>query len=132
VTQRRTRTPSDPVAAALAEVRAICLALPEATERISHGAPVFFVRKAPSFVMFENDHHGSGRLALWCASPPGAQEALIGGDPERFFKPPYVGPRGWIGVRLDRDLDWDTIAEIIEDAYRAVAPPKLAARIGER
>jgi hypothetical protein len=116
--------------AALKRVRALCLALPEATERLSHGAPTFFVKK--SFVMFMNDHHGDGRLAIWCAAPEGAQPALIGADPERFFRPPYVGPSGWVGVRLDVRPDWDEIAGVIEDAYRHVAPAKLLAILDAR
>jgi len=124
------RTSRDAAAAALKRVRALCLALPGATERLSHGAPTFFVKK--SFVMFHNDHHGDGRLAIWCAAPEGAQPALIGADQERFFRPPYVGPGGWIGVRLDVRPDWDEIAGIIEDAYRHVAPPKLVAVLDAR
>jgi hypothetical protein len=116
--------------AALKRVRALCLALPEATERISHGAPTFFVKK--SFVMFMNDHHGDGRLAIWSAAPEGAQAAMVGADPERFFRPPYVGPRGWVGVRLDVRPDWGEIAGVIEDAYRAIAPPKLVAVLDAR
>ncbi|MGH9212181.1 MAG: MmcQ/YjbR family DNA-binding protein [Acidimicrobiales bacterium] len=110
-------------------VRRICLALPEVTERLSHGSPTFFVRDRKTFVMYLDDHHGDGRLALWCAAPPGAQEELVEQDPERFFRPPYVGHRGWIGVRLDRDLDWDEITGIAEDAYRQVAPKKLVAKL---
>ncbi|MDQ6941082.1 MAG: MmcQ/YjbR family DNA-binding protein [Candidatus Eremiobacteraeota bacterium] len=117
---------------ALTRVRALCLALPEATERLSHGSPCFFVRDKKTFVMFTDDHHGDGRLALWCAAPEGAQEALTGADPERFFRPPYVGVRGWIGVRLDIRPDWDEVAGIIEDAYRVVAPPKLVAQLDAR
>jgi hypothetical protein len=117
---------------ALQRVRRLCLALPEATERLSHGAPCFFVRDKPSFVMFMNDHHGDGRLALWCVAPPGAQEILIGADPQQFFRPPYVGHRGWIGVRLDREPDWDRVSGLIEDAYRAVAPGKLVAALDAR
>ena len=124
------RPKRDPAGAALKRVRALCLALPEATERLSHGSPTFFAKK--SFVMFLNDHHGDGRLAVWCAAPEGAQPALIAADPERFFRPPYVGVRGWIGVRLDIRPDWDEIAGIIEDAYRHVAPPKLVAQLEAR
>jgi hypothetical protein len=108
-------------------VRAVALALPEATERLSHGAPTFFVRKA--FVTYHDNHHGDGRLALWCAAPEGLQAALVAGEPEHYFVPPYLGYRGWIGVRLDRDLDWDAIAGTIEDAYLEVAPARLAAQI---
>jgi hypothetical protein len=118
--------------AALDRVRALCLALPEATERPSHGSPCWFVRDKKTFVMFTNDHHGDGQLALWCAAPEGAQEAMIGADAERFFRPPYVGVRGWVGVRLDVRADWDEIAGIVEDAYRAVAPAKLVAQLDAR
>ncbi|MDB5039321.1 MAG: phosphoribosylglycinamide formyltransferase [Candidatus Eremiobacteraeota bacterium] len=120
---------SDDARSALERVRRIALALPEATERVSHGSPTFFVRDKPSFVMFLNDHHGDGRLALWCAAPPGAQEALTSADPERYFRPPYVGHRGWIGVRLDRALAWERVADAIEEAYRTVAPPRLVAQL---
>ena len=116
--------------AALKRVRALCLALPQATERLSHGAPTFFVKK--SFLMFHNDHHGDGRLAIWCAAPEGTQAAMIGADPERFFRPPYVGPSGWVGVRLDVRPDWDEIAGVIEDAYRTVAPAKMIAILDAR
>ncbi len=118
--------------AAHKRVRALCLALPEATERPSHGAPCWFVRDKKTFVMFANDHHGDGRLALWCAAPEGAQEAMVGADPERFFRPPYVGVRGWVGVRLDVRPDWDELAGIVEDAYRVVAPAKLVAQLDAR
>jgi hypothetical protein len=117
---------------ALTRVRAICLALPEATERLSHGSPTFFIRDKKTFVMFLDDHHGDGRLALWVAAPPGVQEELVELEPERFFRPPYVGPRGWLGVRLDRDLDWGEIAGIVEDAYRQIAPKKLIAELDAR
>jgi hypothetical protein len=113
----------------LARVRKLCLGLPEVTERLSHGAPTFFVRGKKTFVMFHDDHHGDGRLAIWCAAPPGAQEGMVQAEPERFFRPPYVGHRGWLGLRLDRDLDWDEVAAVIEDAYRMVAPKTLVARL---
>ena len=111
--------------AALARVRKHCLALPEVNERLSHGAPTFFIRDKKTFVMFLDDHHGDGRLALWCAAPEGMQQALAEGEPERYFVPPYVGHRGWVGVRLDRGLDWNAIAGAIEDAYLVTAPPAL-------
>jgi hypothetical protein len=107
-------------------VRAICLPLPEVTERLSHGAPTWFVRDRKTFVMLWDDgHHDNGFPHLWCAAPAGAQQELIAGDPERFFRPPYVGNRGWLGVRLDRDPDWTEIAEVCTDAYRAIAPRSL-------
>jgi hypothetical protein len=112
----------------LERVRRLCMSLPEVTERPSHGSPTWFVRDTKTFVSFMDDHHGDGRLALWCAAPPGMQQALVAGEPERYFVPPYVGHRGWIGVRLDRGLDWNEVAGAIEDAYAAVAPQRLVER----
>jgi len=109
-------------------VRAICMELPEVTEKLSHGAPAFFVKK--QFVMlWPHGHHDHQFPHLWCAAPPGAQAELIETEPDRFFRPPYVGTRGWLGVRLDGKIDWDEIAEACADAYRTVAPKKLAALI---
>jgi len=117
--------------AVLVRIREICLALPETSERLSHGAPTFFVRGKRAFVMVLSNHHGDGRFAIWCAAPDGMQTLLVEAEPERFFVPPYVGHRGWLGVRLDRGLDWGELAGIVEDAYAEVAPPKLveAARL---
>ncbi len=119
----------------LQRLREICLALPETTERPSHGEPTFFVRDRRVFVSYA-DHHHDDRLGFWCAAPPGAQQALVASDPERFFVPPYVGHRGWLGVRLDvAGVDWTEIAEIaeiVEDAYRQVAPRKLVAELEAR
>ena len=113
-----------------ARLRAICLALPEVTERPSHGVPAWFVRDKKSFAqLWADGHHDDDFPHLWCAGLPGAQEALTGSSPEKFFRPPYVGHRGWIGVRLDGDLDWAELAELCADAYRAVAPAKLVARL---
>jgi len=109
----------------LSRLRRVCLALPEASERLSHGAPTFFVREKKAFLMVLTNHHGDGRFAVWCAAPEGMQRTLVEADPERFFVPPYVGHRGWLGVRLDRELDWDELVGIVEDAYADVAPPKL-------
>jgi hypothetical protein len=122
-------TDDQTVADALERTRRICLGLPEVVERPSHGAPTFFVRGTKTFVMFHDDHHGDGRLALWCAAPSGAQEAMIAADPEQFFRPPYVGHRGWVGVRLDREPDWAEVSDIVEDAFRRVAPARLVARL---
>jgi hypothetical protein len=117
------------VTADLAErIRAICLALPEVTERPSHGAPTWFVRGKNSFVtLWAQGHHQDQFPHLWCAAPPGAQAELTASAPGQFFRPPYVGGRGWIGVRLDGDVDWAEIAELCQDAYRAIAPAGLAA-----
>jgi hypothetical protein len=116
----------------LSRLRTVCLALPETSERPSHGAPTFFVRTKRPFVMVLENHHGDGRFAIWCAAPDGLQRMLVDADPERFFVPPYVGYRGWLGVRLDRGLHWDELTGIVEDAYAEVAPARLveAARRG--
>ena len=117
-------------------VRAICLALPEATERLSHGTPAWFVRDKKSFAtLWAAGHHAADFPQLWCAGLPGAQEALVSSAPERYFRPPYVGHRGWIGVRLDetddKPVDWAELAELCADAYRAVAPARLVALLDE-
>ncbi len=125
----RRKGTSDGPEAALAGVRAACLAMPEVTERLSHGAPSWFVRGKKTFVMFHDDHHGDGRLAIWCAAPPGVQAQLVGEEPDRFFVPPYVGHRGWLGVRLDRAVDWAEIGGIVRDAFVTVAPKSLAATV---
>jgi hypothetical protein len=104
------------------------MALPEVTEKLSHGAPAFFVRK--QFVMLWPDgHHDHQFPHLWCAAPPGAQDELAATEPDRFFRPPYVGGRGWLGVRLDGQVDWEAVAVICEDAFRVVAPKKLVAAL---
>ncbi len=117
--------------AALAQVRRIALALPEVSERLSHGAPTFFIRDKKTLVTFHRDHHGDGRLALWAPAPPGVAAQLVDEEPHRFFVPPYVGHRGWVGVRLDTEVDWDEVAGIVEDAYRHVAPTTLVRQLDE-
>ena len=117
-------------AATLERLRALCLALPETSERPSHGSPTWFIRGKKSFATLVDDHHGDGRFAIWCAAPSGDQQLLVDADPERFFVPPYVGHRGWLGVRLDRGVDWEELAGIVEDAYCAVAPKTLLAQVG--
>ncbi len=119
-------------ASALVKLREICLALPETSERLSHGAPTFFVREKRAFLMVLTNHHGDGRFAIWCAAPDGMQKMLVEADPERFFVPPYVGHRGWLGVRLDRGVDWNEVAGIVEDAYADVAPARLVEAAGLR
>jgi hypothetical protein len=114
----------------LDRVRELCLSLPETSERLSHGQPTFFIRDKKTFVMYMDNHHDDGRLALWCAAPDGMQAALVDGAPEHYFVPPYVGQRGWIGVRLDRGLDWNEIAGAIEEAYLTVAPRRLVEAAG--
>jgi hypothetical protein len=118
--------------APLDRVRALCMALPQATERLSHGEPTWFVGTGKSFANFADNHHGAGRVAIWCAAPPGMQNALVGGDPDRYFVPPYFGYRGWLGVRVDGDPDWEEIAGVLEDAHATVAPKRLLAALRGR
>jgi hypothetical protein len=113
---------------ALARLRRLCLALPEVTERPSHGTPTWFAGKK-TFVMFWDGHHADDRLVLWCAAPPGAQEIQVRDEPDRFFVPPYVGTRGWVGVRLDVEVDWDEIGGIVRDAYLQVALKRHVAQL---
>ena len=117
-------------AAAAARLRALCLALPETSERPSHGSPTWFIRDKRSFVTLLDNHHGDGRFAIWCAAPAGNQELLTGAAPERFFRPPYVGHRGRLGVLLNDGVDWDELAGIVEDAYCEVAPKRLVDEAG--
>jgi hypothetical protein len=110
-------------------LRRICLALPEAVEKLSHGEPTWFAGKGKVFAMLDDHHHGAPHLAVLLPQPLGAQEALIAADPDRFFRPPYVGPSGWVGVVLDRRPDWDLVARMVREAYTLVASPKLRARL---
>lgn len=105
------------------------MALPEVTEKLSHGAPAFFIKKQ-FLMLWANGHHDHHFPHLWCAAPPGVQAELVETEPSRFFRPPYVGGRGWLGVRLDGALDWQEIVAICQEAYREIAPPKLAATFG--
>ncbi len=95
----------------LARVREICLALPGATERISHGEATFFVRDKV-FVMFANNHHGDGRIAVWLPVPAGMRQGIIDAAPHVFFKPPYVGTRGWVGIVLDQIGDAELASHV--------------------
>jgi hypothetical protein len=115
----------------LLRLRAICLALPEATEKQAWGYPTFRVRDR-LFAMYMHDHHGDGRIALWCNAPPGDQELLIRTDPDLYFVPPYVGPRGWVGVHLNKVRDWSLVADLVREGYRLVAPKRLVRLLDER
>ena len=117
---------SDAALDALETVRRICLSLPETNERLSHGSPCFFIRDKKTFLYFHDDHHGDGRLAIWCAAPPGVQEQMVEAEPERYYRPAYVGHRGWLGLRLDIDRDDEELAGVITEAYCHVAPKSLA------
>ena len=113
-------------------LRQICMALPQANEKLSHGEPTWFAGKGKVFAMLDNHHHGSPHLAVWLPQPLGAQEALIEADPERFFRPPYVGPSGWIGVILDTKPNWGMVDEMVREAYLLVATAKLKSLYSER
>ena len=115
--RRPARTPVE-------RLRAICLALPEATEKRAWGEPTWRVR-GKLFAQLDDHHHGVDHLAVWLPAPLGEQEAMVFTDPARFFRPPYVGPRGWVGVRIDRRPDWTQVARLVAQAHRHVAPPRL-------
>jgi hypothetical protein len=112
-------------------IRTICMDLPGVTEKLSHGSPAFFAGR--QFLMLWSDgHHDHVYPHLWCAAPPGAQSELVTTEPDRFFRPPYVGGRGWIGVRLDGAIDWREIEVVCEQAFRTVASKKLIATLDSR
>jgi predicted DNA-binding protein (MmcQ/YjbR family) len=113
--------------AALALTRDICLSLPDTEEKIAWGAPTFRVH-GRLFVMFANNHHGDGRIAIWCAAPPGVQQDLVAADPKHFFVPPYVGVGGWVGIRLDKRLGKGAVAAIVEQGYRTIEQKRSAAK----
>ena len=112
----------------LARLRAICLALPEAVEGAGVGSPSFRVRDK----IFAMQHGMDGRPSLWCKAPRGFQDVIVGGDPARFFVPPYVGHHGWIGIWLDVEQDWRLIADLVKESYRMTAPKRLSARLGQQ
>lgn len=108
----------------LQRVRRICTTLPDTTEKLSHGEPTFFARKKV-FAMFAGNHHGDGRIAVWIPAPPGYQESLINTAPQTYFRPPYVGVRGWVGIELDRIGDEELAAHLLE-AWQLIAAKKPA------
>jgi hypothetical protein len=112
-------------------IRTICMDLPGVTEKPSHGAPAFFAGRQ-FLVLWIDGHHDHTFAHLWCAAPPGAQAELVTSEPDRFFRPPYVGGRGWLGVRLDGTIDWKEIELVCEEAFRSVAPKKLIASLDSR
>lgn len=113
-------------------LRALCLEFPEATEESFgvSGEHAKFLVRGKTFVWFMDNHHGDGRIAIWCKAPPGAQAMLVASDPARFFVPPYVGPRGWIGLRLDvGEPDWEQVRDLAIESFRMSAPKRLAALV---
>jgi predicted DNA-binding protein (MmcQ/YjbR family) len=116
---------------AAARLKSICMALPEAVDDPfgGHTAPAYRVR-GKIFAMVAGDRDGSERVGVWCKAEPGAQEILVGFDPRRFFRPPYLGPKGWVGVYLDvPDVDWAVVEDLLRESYRLIAPRKLVATL---
>jgi len=111
----------------LERLRAICLALPEASEQGGVGNPTFKVRDK----IFAMRHGVDGRMSMWCKAPTGVQDILVDSNPERFFVPPYVGHHGWVGIWLDGELDWEEIADLVRESYRMTAPKRLSARMDQ-
>ncbi len=108
-------------------VRRLCMALPETTEQVAWGEPTWRVRKK-IFVMFANNHHNPGHVAVWCPAPLGVQEMLIDSAPDTYFRPPYVGVKGWVGIDLDQVRDGELREQIVQ-SYLMIAPKKLHARV---
>ena len=106
-------------------MRTLCAALPECTQKLSHGEPNFFVRKK-LFAMFANNHHNDGHIAVWIPAPPGVQAALIRLSPRKFFRPPYVGVRGWVGIEL-AEINDEELASYLREAWKMIAPQRLRA-----
>jgi predicted DNA-binding protein (MmcQ/YjbR family) len=117
---------------AIKKLRALCLALGEVVEKEAWGECTFRVINGPMFAMTDNNHHQSGHVAVWVKAPAMAQEILISSDSKQFFKPPYMGHKGWVGVRLDRKPDWDQLTAILKDGYEMSLPVKKAPRVASR
>jgi len=112
-------------------LRSIIAEWPETDERISHGSPTFWGGKK-TFASFHIDHHGDGRVAVWCKASWDVQQSLVGADPEVFFVPPYVGPSGWVGIDLEGEVDWDMVSGLLEEGYRMVAPARAIKQLEGR
>ena len=110
----------------LKKVRELCLSFPATSEKEAWGGPTFRV-KDKMFVMYLDGHHGDGRIALWCKADADDRDALVAGDGQRFFVPPYVGPKGWLGVRIDRRIAWKRVSALVEQSYRLAAPRRVLA-----
>lgn len=128
ISPRMIRTRSAASERLVERLRKICMAQPEAVEKLSHGEPTWFAGKGKVFAMLDHHHHGAPHLSVWLPQALGAQEALIDADAERFFRPPYVGASGWVGVVLDTKPDWDMVAAMVREAYSHVAKPKRKPR----
>lgn len=116
------RTPDNQIGDRL---RKLCLALPEAEERETWDIPTYRIRGK----IFALESAIDGRAAVWCKAQPGSQEVLVGADPQRFFLPPYLGHKGWVGMWLDRAVNWAEVAELVRRSYCLIAPKKLVAKL---
>lgn len=115
----------------LKSLSAICLALPEAQRNDQNGHAAFLVRKR-TFAYFLNNHHGDGIVSMACKVLPGDNALLAAASPERFYLPPYTGPRGWVALRLDTpEVDWEEVGELVSHSHRLIAPRTLAARLAQ-
>ena len=114
----------------LARLRAIIEPLPETSEKISHGAPTWWGGKK-TFATYHSGHYDEGRRGVWIKAEDGVQQDLIASDPERFYRPKYVGPSGWVGVRLEGDVDWEQVRSLLVEGYRTVAPKRALAILDE-
>jgi predicted DNA-binding protein (MmcQ/YjbR family) len=114
---------------AIRRLREVCLAFPAAFEKEAWGECTFRVTGGSMFAMTDNNHHNSGHIAVWVKAPPMVQEILVKSDPGRFFVPPYMGPKGWVGVRLDDQVNWDEVAGILNDGYLMSAPKNFGGRV---
>jgi len=117
---------------AIKKLRAVCLALGEVVEKEAWGECTFRVANGPMFAMTDNNHHQSGHVAVWVKAPAMAQEILISSDSKRFFKPPYMGHKGWVGVRIEGNPDWEQLTAILKDGYEMSLPVRKAARSASR
>jgi predicted DNA-binding protein (MmcQ/YjbR family) len=126
------RKPRERTADVRKRLRAICLALPDAQEKLSHGEPTWFAGKGKVFAMFDDHHHGAPHVSVWIPAPDGAQQILIANDPKRFWRPPYLGHKGWVAIVLDTRPDWALVADLVEQGYRLVASAKLIAQLDAR
>ncbi len=115
----------------IGKLRKIVSQWPQTDERVSHGSPTFWGGKK-TFCSFHDNHHGDGRVAIWCKASFELQGDLVDSDPEIFFVPPYVGPSGWVGIRVDQEVDWGMVEDILEEGYRMVAPRRAIAQLDER
>lgn len=112
----------------LEKLRKIIAVWPETDERLSHGSPTFWGGKK-TFASFHDGHHGDGRTSIWCKAGFDLQADLIEGEPDVFYLPPYVGPSGWVGIWVDRKVDWKLVASVLEHGYRSVAPKRALAKL---